>query len=101
MYFCLFCWIVGLSLFDCLFVGFYLFSLFVCWMYDCIRCKQRGPYLPNVPASLGASAVEACNVFFHLMYEGAVDLATLRADNPSLYQKARFYLLVLKDVTVP
>ena len=49
------------------------------------RYKQRGPYLPGVPPALGTAAVDACNVFFHLMYEGAVDLQALREENEPLY----------------
>jgi hypothetical protein len=33
----------------------------------------------------GRAAVEACNVFFHLTYSGAVDLPRLRKDDPTLY----------------
>ncbi len=49
--------------------------------------KQRGPYLPGVPKELGDAAVEACNCFFHLMYEGAVNFDELKAGSPELYRK--------------
>merc|ERR1711991_1291194 len=38
--------------------------------------KQRPPH-----------AVDACNVFFHLTYSGAVDLKALKETDPQLYQK--------------
>ena len=51
------------------------------WIDLIFGCKQRGPYLPG-----GTSAAEeACNVFFHLTYEGAVDLDRLQDVNPGLY----------------
>lgn len=34
----------------------------------------------------GQEAIDACNVFFHLTYEGAVDLAKLKTTDPELYK---------------
>jgi hypothetical protein len=52
-----------------------------------VRYKQRGPYLPNVPKENASAAVGSCNVFFHLMYEDAVDFAALREKDPMLMHR--------------
>lgn len=51
------------------------------WIDLVFGYKQRPPHL------VGGSeaAVDACNVFFHLTYENAVDLDKLRDSNPQLY----------------
>lgn len=57
------------------------------WVDLVFGFKQRGPHLPGVPAALGDEAVKANNVFFHLMYEGAVDLEKLRSSDPELCRR--------------
>lgn len=51
------------------------------WIDLIFGVKARPPHL----AGGSNGAVEACNVFFHLTYEGAVDLDKLRESNPLLY----------------
>lgn len=56
-------------------------------MYFTRSYKQRGPYLPNVPRDNAQAAVDSYNVYFHLMYEGAVELATLKEKDPTLMHR--------------
>lgn len=58
------------------------------WIDLVFGYKQRGPHLPNVPPEHSSAAVESFNVYFHLMYEGAVDLGSLREGNEPLYKRA-------------
>ncbi len=51
------------------------------WIDLIFGCKQRPPHVPGGDKS----AVDACNVFFHLTYEHAVDLDKLHDSNPELY----------------
>jgi WD40 repeat protein len=51
------------------------------WVDLVFGCKQRGPYM----AGGSQKAVDACNVFFHLTYDGAVDLDHLYNIRPGLY----------------
>ena len=52
------------------------------WIDLIFGYKQQGPYLKK-----GSAAAEtACNVFFHLSYEGAVNVARLREDRPELFK---------------
>jgi WD40 repeat protein len=51
------------------------------WIDLVFGYKQRPPHIPGG----SEAAVEACNVFFHLTYENAVDLEKLRDSNPELY----------------
>lgn len=53
------------------------------WVNLVFGSMQRGPYLPRG----SARAVERCNVFFHLTYEGAVDLEGLAQTNVPLFEK--------------
>ncbi|CAM9881881.1 unnamed protein product, partial [Heterosigma akashiwo] len=50
------------------------------WIDLIFGYKQRPPALGGHQA-----AVDACNVFFHLTYPGAVDLPRLKAQDPALY----------------
>ncbi len=52
------------------------------WIDLIFGYKQRPPHLNGDEA-----AVEACNVFFHLTYEDAVDLESLRKNNQFLYEQ--------------
>ncbi len=53
------------------------------WIDLVFGYKQRPPHLSG-----GSEAcVKACNVFFHLTYENAVDLEKLRTSNPRLYSQ--------------
>src|SRR5690606_23075735 len=51
------------------------------WIDLVFGYKQRPPSLGGDQA-----AVDACNVFFYLTYEGAVDLEKLREDDKMLYE---------------
>ncbi|RYH28539.1 hypothetical protein EON65_11810 [archaeon] len=51
------------------------------WIDLVFGCKQRPPHIPGG----SQAAVDACNVFFHLTYENAVDLDKLRESNLQLY----------------
>lgn len=51
------------------------------WIDLVFGYKQRPPHLSGG----SQAAVDACNVFFHLTYENAVDLDKLRESNPQLY----------------
>ena len=53
------------------------------WVNLVFGAMQRGPYLPGG----SPRAVERCNVFFHLTYEGAVDLEGLAQTNVGLFEK--------------
>lgn len=53
------------------------------WIDLIFGYKQRPPHVENG----SAAAVEACNVFFHLTYSGAVELDELRTENPLLYDQ--------------
>lgn len=52
------------------------------WIDLIFGYKQRPPHLRG-----HADAVRACNVFFHLTYEGAVKLDELKEENPTLYSQ--------------
>lgn len=52
------------------------------WIDLIFGVKQRPPHLGG-----SESAVEACNVFFHLTYSNAVDLDALSKNDPQLYQQ--------------
>lgn len=52
------------------------------WIDLIFGYKQRPPHLGGNQA-----CVDACNVFFHLTYEGAVALDELRANDPALYDQ--------------
>lgn len=52
------------------------------WIDLIFGYKQRPPHLGGVDA-----AVEACNVYFHLTYAGAVDLDDLRENDVPLYNQ--------------
>jgi len=47
-------------------------------------CKQRPPHLGGSEAT-----VDACNVYFHLTYAGAVDLDQLKEKDAFLYEQMR------------
>jgi hypothetical protein len=51
------------------------------WIDLIFGYKQRPPHLPGG----SEAAVNACNVFFHLTYENAVDLEKLKSSNEQLY----------------
>lgn len=51
------------------------------WIDLVFGYKQRPPHIPGG----SEAAVKACNVFFHLTYENAVDLEKLKESNPALY----------------
>lgn len=53
------------------------------WIDLIFGYKQRPPHLPGGDEA----AVDFCNVYFHLTYENAVDLETLRTTNAALYQQ--------------
>jgi hypothetical protein len=50
------------------------------WIDLIFGYKQRPPHLGG-----HADAVDSCNVFFHLTYANAVDLETLKRNDPTLY----------------
>lgn len=52
------------------------------WIDLIFGYKQRPPYLGGHEAS-----VDACNIFYHLTYENAVDLDSLRIQDPVLYDQ--------------
>ena len=55
------------------------------WIDLIFGFKQRGPYLKN-----GSNAAEeACNVYFHLAYENAVDAEKLKKERPDLFHLVR------------
>jgi neurobeachin-like protein 1/2 len=51
------------------------------WIDLIFGYKQRPPHLPRG----NDAAVDACNVFFHLTYEDAIDLEKLKESNSDLY----------------
>lgn len=53
------------------------------WIDLVFGYKQRPPHIPGG----SEAAVDACNVFFHLTYENAVDLEKLKGSNPELYSQ--------------
>lgn len=53
------------------------------WIDLIFGYKQRPPHIPGG----SEAAVDACNVFFHLTYEHAVDLEKLHESNPALYMQ--------------
>jgi WD40 repeat protein len=52
------------------------------WIDLIFGYKQRPPHMGGSDA-----AVEACNVYFHLTYSGAVDLDNLKLNDPRLYNQ--------------
>jgi WD40 repeat protein len=52
------------------------------WIDLIFGYKQRPPHMGGSDA-----AVEACNVYFHLTYSGAVDLDDLKLNDPRLYNQ--------------
>ncbi|RYH30738.1 DUF4704 domain-containing protein [archaeon] len=53
------------------------------WIDLVFGCKQRPPFLPNG----SEKTVQACNVFYHLSYLGAVDLDDIKSSDPDLYER--------------
>lgn len=61
------------------------------WIDLVFGFRQRPPHLTaggkgKGPGDGGKAAVEACNVFFHLTYHGALDLEALKRNDPLLYE---------------
>jgi WD40 repeat protein len=52
------------------------------WIDLIFGYKQRPPHMGGTEA-----AVDACNVYFHLTYSGAVDLDALKLNDPRLYNQ--------------
>ena len=55
------------------------------WIDLIFGYKQRGPYLNGG----SDAAVDACNIYFHLSYEDAVDAERLRVDRPDLFHMVK------------
>jgi hypothetical protein len=53
------------------------------WIDLIFGCKQRPPHVPGG----SADTIEACNVYFHLTYAGAVDLEKVLQEDPALYDQ--------------
>ena len=52
------------------------------WIDLIFGYKQRPPHLGG-----SSESVNACNVYFHLTYNGAVDLDNIKANDPALYEQ--------------